>query len=320
LPLFLSNRPPTAQSHPPSTHSLTHSHRIHCLALFGSVNADFVCVEKREVDQHRRGTSILTSDCLTLPVRFRVHRPHHHLMPPSESSQLQTGAHRQTELLTRSQSHSHVHCMTNCCHIHNIVAHSLLSIFFLHTHSSSVTLINALTRTHSHARAQPQSILRESTKWFGSATVSPWLNPHANGQKGIPPVPDCTMIAFSPLMCRLPWCGESVRPVAAKQVHAPPPPPPPHTHTPTPTPTSHPTCAVPPALLWQECTAVGNDRKHAAQSRTWCTHVRSTCDREPRESRTWCTHVRSTCDREPRVKKGKLLAHRLGMSGVGGSH
>jgi hypothetical protein len=55
-----------------------------------------------------------------------------------------------------------------------------------------------------------------------AGNLQPWLNPWANGQK-LPPAPDCTMIpgSSSPhlmaTMCKLPYCGESVRPVAAQQ-------------------------------------------------------------------------------------------------------
>jgi hypothetical protein len=50
----------------------------------------------------------------------------------------------------------------------------------------------------------------------------PWLNPHSNGEV-LPPAPDCTMatgLANGALMCKLPWCSESVRPVAAQQFNA----------------------------------------------------------------------------------------------------
>ena len=52
------------------------------------------------------------------------------------------------------------------------------------------------------------------------AKLDPWLNPHANGQVLPAKAPDCTSIvggvALS-LMCKLPYCSESVRPVAAQQ-------------------------------------------------------------------------------------------------------
>jgi len=50
--------------------------------------------------------------------------------------------------------------------------------------------------------------------------LQPWLNPWSNGQK-LPAAPDCTMVSShggaSPTLCKLPYCGESVRPVAAQQ-------------------------------------------------------------------------------------------------------
>jgi len=55
--------------------------------------------------------------------------------------------------------------------------------------------------------------------------LQPWLNPHANGQQ-LPLAPDCTMVPGGPIgshwypnphMCKLPYCGESARPVAAQQ-------------------------------------------------------------------------------------------------------
>ena len=53
----------------------------------------------------------------------------------------------------------------------------------------------------------------------GEGTLHPWLNPHANGQT-LSPAADCTMLTGAlkngALMCKLPWCGESVRPVAAQ--------------------------------------------------------------------------------------------------------
>jgi len=56
-----------------------------------------------------------------------------------------------------------------------------------------------------------------------SSHLQPWLNPWSNGQK-LSPAPDCTMIPSSnpadqslPTMCKLPYCGESLRPVAAQQ-------------------------------------------------------------------------------------------------------
>lgn len=59
-----------------------------------------------------------------------------------------------------------------------------------------------------------------------TGSLKPWLNPWANGQK-LAPAPYCTMIPgdgtssfhreFLPTMCKLPYCGESIRPVAAQQ-------------------------------------------------------------------------------------------------------
>ena len=56
----------------------------------------------------------------------------------------------------------------------------------------------------------------------GAHALLPWLNPHANGE-ALPPAPDCTMVtglANGALMCKLPWCSESTRPVAAQQFNA----------------------------------------------------------------------------------------------------
>ena len=52
----------------------------------------------------------------------------------------------------------------------------------------------------------------------GPTKLSPWLNPLSNGQK-LPPAPDCTMLSGGQgvRLCKLPWCGESVRPVKAQQ-------------------------------------------------------------------------------------------------------
>jgi hypothetical protein len=53
-----------------------------------------------------------------------------------------------------------------------------------------------------------------------ASKLQPWLNPWSNGQM-LPPAADCTMIAGAtsqvPTVCKLPYCGESLRPVAAQQ-------------------------------------------------------------------------------------------------------
>jgi hypothetical protein len=49
--------------------------------------------------------------------------------------------------------------------------------------------------------------------------LGPWANPHSNGQQ-LPPAAPCTAITGAvgaPTICKLPYCGESVRPVAAQQ-------------------------------------------------------------------------------------------------------
>jgi len=54
----------------------------------------------------------------------------------------------------------------------------------------------------------------------GKGALQPWLNPWSNGQK-LPLAPECTMIQHgipqNAVMCKLPFCGESIRPVAAQQ-------------------------------------------------------------------------------------------------------
>jgi hypothetical protein len=61
-------------------------------------------------------------------------------------------------------------------------------------------------------------LLMSGARGSSRSSLRPWLNPWSNGQK-LPPAADCTMFdgVGSMTVCKLPYCGETIRPVAAQQ-------------------------------------------------------------------------------------------------------